>query len=185
MAVTRLVIDGYGQVELNNVAFQKDAKIEAKCTLASGALKENGSIVEIDKANGSLLAPTGAANALYGLLYTSEKNYNQFLPGLKNSVGATGAAGRVGILDLHDTFITNTLVYEATEFTTEAKFKAGIAATATTTLYATATSSTVAAGAWYVTATTTTAMFGPLAKVVKATTMPDGSYAAQLQIIKV
>ena len=30
MAQTRLVIDGYGQLELNNVAFRRDGRVEAQ-----------------------------------------------------------------------------------------------------------------------------------------------------------
>ena len=31
MATKRFTIDGYGQVELNNVAFRQDGRIEAQC----------------------------------------------------------------------------------------------------------------------------------------------------------
>ena len=31
--MARMVIDGYGQVELNNVAFRRDGRIEAQCAL--------------------------------------------------------------------------------------------------------------------------------------------------------
>ena len=33
MALTRFVIDGFGQLELNNVAFRRDGRIEAQCAL--------------------------------------------------------------------------------------------------------------------------------------------------------
>ncbi len=33
MALARLVIDGYGQCELNNAAFRRDGRIEAQCAL--------------------------------------------------------------------------------------------------------------------------------------------------------
>ena len=33
MATKRFVIDGFGQVELNNVAFRRDGRIEAQCAL--------------------------------------------------------------------------------------------------------------------------------------------------------
>ena len=46
MASTRLVIDGYGQIELNNVAFRRDGRIVAQCaldTVAFASVKaENG-----------------------------------------------------------------------------------------------------------------------------------------------
>ena len=33
MAIKRMVIDGYGQLELNQVAFPRDGRIEAQCAL--------------------------------------------------------------------------------------------------------------------------------------------------------
>ena len=33
MALTRFVIDGYGQLELNQVAFRRDGRVEAQCAL--------------------------------------------------------------------------------------------------------------------------------------------------------
>ena len=35
MALKRLVIEGFGQLELNNVAFRRDGRIEAQCALDS------------------------------------------------------------------------------------------------------------------------------------------------------
>ena len=33
MAFKRFTIDGYGQLELNNVAFRRDGRVEAQCAL--------------------------------------------------------------------------------------------------------------------------------------------------------
>ena len=54
--MARMVIDGYGQVELNNVAFRRDGRIEAQCALDTAAFGsqdvcENGMILRVDKAN--------------------------------------------------------------------------------------------------------------------------------------
>ena len=55
MATQRLVIDGYGQVELNNVAFRRDGRIEAQCapdpTDFESIPVENGMILAVDAAN--------------------------------------------------------------------------------------------------------------------------------------
>ena len=55
MATKRLVISGYGQVELNNVAFRRDGRIEAQCapnaTDFANITVENGMLLAVDDAN--------------------------------------------------------------------------------------------------------------------------------------
>ena len=55
MATKRLVISGYGQVELNNVAFRRDGRIEAQCapnaTDFANIPVENGMLLAVDDAN--------------------------------------------------------------------------------------------------------------------------------------
>ena len=50
--MARMIIDGYGQVELNNVAFRRDGRIEAQCkpdeTDFSQAVVENGMLLAVD-----------------------------------------------------------------------------------------------------------------------------------------
>ena len=48
MSLKRLVIDGYGQLELNQVAFRRDGRIEAQCPLSE-------EIEYIEKKNGKKL----------------------------------------------------------------------------------------------------------------------------------
>lgn len=52
MSLKRLVIDGYGQLELNNVAFRRDGRIEAQCKLDETDFKsvpaENGMLLAVD-----------------------------------------------------------------------------------------------------------------------------------------
>ena len=52
MAIKRLTIDGFGQVELNNVAFRRDGRIEAQCapdtTDFATAKVENGMLLAVD-----------------------------------------------------------------------------------------------------------------------------------------
>ena len=53
--MARMVIDGYGQVELNNVAFRRDGRIEAQCALDTADFDattpcENGMILRVKKA---------------------------------------------------------------------------------------------------------------------------------------
>ena len=46
MAIQRLTIDGYGQLEINNAAFRRDGRIEAQCSLDAtdfaSTVAENG-----------------------------------------------------------------------------------------------------------------------------------------------
>ena len=39
MAFKRFVIDGFGQLELNQVAFRRDGRVEAQCALDDTGLK--------------------------------------------------------------------------------------------------------------------------------------------------
>ena len=53
MALKRLVIDGFGQLEMNQVAYRRDGRIEAQCALDATDFAdihaENGMLLEIDK----------------------------------------------------------------------------------------------------------------------------------------
>ena len=73
MAIKRMVIDGYGQLELNQVAFRRDGRIEAQCALdATDFAKvsaENGSAGEgVAKnfvgENGTYIGVTAQMNTL-------------------------------------------------------------------------------------------------------------------------
>lgn len=61
MATKRLVISGYGQVELNNVAFRRDGRIEAQCAPNATDFKsipvENGMLLAVDDANHCVKLP--------------------------------------------------------------------------------------------------------------------------------
>ena len=41
MALKRLVIDGFGQLEMNQVAYRRDGRIEAQCALDATDFAEN------------------------------------------------------------------------------------------------------------------------------------------------
>ena len=52
--MARMVIDGYGQLELNQVAFRRDGRIEAQCALDATDFAtdpaENGMLLCVDNA---------------------------------------------------------------------------------------------------------------------------------------
>ena len=184
--MARLSKTGYGQIELNNVAFRRDGRIEAQCALDTAAFGsddvcENGMILRVNKPAHKIgFCDASAANQLYALNYTTEHMYDERKPGLKNFKLVSAAAGedfypRVGYLAAGDLWTTNTvdLGTYASVADVAGALASGIAvyAAAGTDGYATLASAAPASGL--------------VMQVVKKTTMPDGQDAFQLQVLKV
>lgn len=186
MALTRLVIDGYGQVELNNVAFRRDGRIEAQCALDATAFAsvpaENGMILPVDNVSRKVYldAATNSKAGILMLNYTAEHQYDDVKVGLKNFklTPADGFYPRLGVLDIGDKFTTNCVAYDTTEFADEDALATALAAYATTAVYGVPTDT----GAIKLTATA--AQSGLCLKVVKNWTLPDGQPAVQFQVIQ-
>lgn len=115
--------NGYGQLELNQVAFRRDGRIEAQMPYdtETDTTFENGMVVIVDKANGVITKGVIGEGDLYGIVYTSEELYDSRKPGLKNfgvevkGGEAKGPEGydvypRIGFLAVADRFTTNTVV---------------------------------------------------------------------------
>ena len=175
--MARLTIDGYGQVELNNVAFRRDGRIEAQCALSTidfaSVPAENGMILRVKKPSREVcFADSSAANQLYALNYTSEHMYDERKPGLKNfKVEATDDFyPRLGYLAAGDLWTTNCV-----DLGTYASYDAVKTALASgTAIYGTVgTQGAVVFG-------NSAPSVGPVISVVKATKMPDGQKAFQL-----
>ena len=186
--MARMVIDGFGQVELNNVAFRRDGRIEAQCALDTAAFTsqvpaENGMILRVKKAEHKItFADASAENQLYALNYTSEHMYDERKPGLKNfSLSAQkNAIGqdfypRVGYLAAGDLWTTNCI-----DLGTYANVSAVQSALASGTVVYAAVGTQGAAVLG-----STAPSVGPVIQVIKKTTMPDGQDAFQLQVLKV
>ena len=180
MANVRFFFFCYGQFEPQNCAFMRDGRIEAQCatgTAFTTALPlENGMIVAVDKANGIIdLADTTEVRPL-GIVYTAEKIYDQYNPGLKNfkNDGADGFYPRVGYLSVGDKFTTNCIAADTTVYANESALNSALAAVGTTPMYGTYTTNL---GAIAISTAVPTA--GPVLTVVKKTTMPDGNPAVQ------
>ena len=98
--MARMVIDGFGQVELNNVAFRRDGRIEAQCALDTAAFTENvpcenGMVLRVKKAEHKItFADASAANQLYALNYTSEHMYDERKHNLDEFINEAGVAAR-------------------------------------------------------------------------------------------
>ena len=185
--MARMTIDGFGQVELNNVAFRRDGRIEAQCALDTAAFTsqvpcENGMILRVKKAEHKItFADASAANQLYALNYTTEHMYDERKPGLKNfSISGPKVAAkqdfypRVGYLAAGDLWTTNCI--DLGEY-------ASVSAVA----------SALASGEVYAAVGTQGAVVldsaapsvGPVIQVIKKTTMPDGTDAFQLQVLSI
>ena len=181
MSLKRYTIDGYGQVELNNVAFRRDGRIEAQCKLDATDFAtipaENGMILAVDKANGKITLPK-QTSTLFALNYTTEHIYDERTPGLKNfSSVITSFLPRMGYLAAGDLFTTNTICYDTTEFATEEAVDTALGALKTTPVYG----GVDASGA--IKLTKTAPQTGPVLQAVKNYTMPDGQFGVKLQVI--
>ena len=167
----RLKIDGYGQLELNQVAFRRTGRIEAQAKLDSTInYVENGMLLAVDPETRTVRFPT-TGDEFIALNYTTEHMYDERLAnGLKHFKLDKGAfLPRLGYLSTGDKFTTNcvSITNAAGEYATEAEVDAVIAGGA----YGHASTD----GSILLNDTATGAML----KVVCKTTMPDGSYAVK------
>lgn len=105
----RLSIDGYGQLELNQVAFRRTGRIEAQCKLADTIeYVENGMLLAVDPATRTVnYAKEG--DKLIALNYTTEHMYDERLAhGLKHfKLDKNTFLPRLGYLATGDKFTTN------------------------------------------------------------------------------
>ena len=184
MAIKRLTIDGYGQVELNNVAFRRDGRIEAQA-------KPNATDFSVDKLeNGMLLAVDAVKREVkyavdgslpVALNYSAEHMYDERADGLKDFYlkGTGDYLPRLGYLSVGDKFTTNCIGYDSavdSSWTTESAFISALGAYASNALYG----GISAKGAILVSATAPTV--GPKLRVVEKTTMPNGTLGVKFQV---
>ena len=169
----RLTIDGYGQLELNQVAFRRDGRIEAQCKLADGIdFVENGMILAVDQAARTVKMP-GEGDDFLALNYTTEHMYDERLVhGLKHfRLEKNSFLPRLGYLATGDKFTTNCIAVADEAATAEKATEDEVKAVLATAKYGKA----CALGAIELTADKADA----IVKVVEATTMPDGQFAVK------
>ena len=182
MANKRYVIDGYGQVELNNCAFRRDGRIEAQCapdtTDFSTAKVENGMLLAVDNVTRTVKFAEDASLPV-ALVYTAEHIYDERTPGLKNFAlnGKDDFLPRLGYLSVGDKFTENCICYSTSEFANDSAVDSALASYKTKALYGGI--SEIGAVALSTTAPTV----GPVLKVVANNTMPDGSLGVKFQVI--
>jgi hypothetical protein len=120
----RLKIDGYGQLELNQVAFRRTGRIEAQAKLHEDIeYVENGMLLAVDPATKTVnYAKTG--DEFIALNYTTEHMYDERERGLKHfKLDKNTFLPRLGYIGTPDKFTTNTVCYE--EGTNPADYKYG------------------------------------------------------------
>lgn len=182
MAINRLVIDGYGQLELNNVAFRRDGRIEAQCALDAtdfaSVPAENGMLLVVDNVNRVVKLPEATNDLPIALNYSAEHLYDERHYGLKDFALRPGEfLPRLGYLSVGDKFTTNCVCYDSSEFNNEEALGTALAALDTTPLYGT----TDTSGAIKITKTKPSAGISLL--VIADTDMPDGQRGIKFQVL--
>lgn len=194
MAFKRFTIDGFGQLELNQVAFRRDGRVEAQCALDDTDFAtvpaENGMILAVDRINRKIKFATedNVETMPVALNYTTEHMYDERANALKDFSLPRGTFyPRLGFLSAGELFTTNCIGYDDAEWTatgsgTTAKtadenFETACKAIKTTPLYGGVSDE----GAIAVSATAPE--YGPVLKVVEATTMPDGTFGLKFQVV--
>ena len=181
MAFKRFVIDGYGQLELNNVAFRRDGRVEAQCALDdtdfASVPAENGMLLAVDRVNRKVKFPTSAviATCPVALNYTAEHMYDERANALKDFKLERGSFyPRLGYLSVGDLFTTNCFGYDAAFADDDAVRAMDLS------------SSDVYGGVsdeGAIELVTTAPSDGPVLKVVEVTTMPDGTFGLKFQVL--
>lgn len=179
MAFTRLAINGNGQIELNNVAFRRDGRIEAQCKLSVAA--ENGMILAVDIAKREVRLPKAdGEDCPLAVVYTSEHLYSDKKAGLKNFINEEGSYPRMGYPAIHDIWTTNTIGYDSSEFNSNDAVVAAIKNAGKKALYG----KVGAEGVVTLTATKpTSGLCFKVATGMGAGSMPDGQVGVKLEVI--
>ena len=188
MAINKYAKTGYGQIELNQVAWRRDGRIEAQSKLDTTdfatAKAENGMLLAVDGVGKKLKMATAALAAVMpiGINYSSEHIYDERTPGLKSfALGKDDILPRVGYPAVGDKFTTNTLAYDTAVFADDDAVTTALGAIATTPVYA----GVLDGATGYIGLAAAAPSVGPIFKVIEKTTMPDGQVAVKLQVIKV
>ena len=182
MAFKRFVIDGYGQLELNQVAFRRDGRVEAQCALDdtdfASVPAENGMLLAVDRVNRKIKFPKSAviANCPVALNYTTEHMYDERANALKDFKLELGEFyPRLGFLSVGELFTTNCFGYDSAFADDDAVRNVDLSSTD---VYGGISDE----GA--ILLDTSAPSDGPVLKVVEKTTMPDGQFAFKFQVLE-
>ena len=177
MALKRYTIDGYGQLELNAVAFRRSGRIEAQCKIADGIeYVENGMLLAVDNVERVVKYVAEGEKLPVALNYTTEHMYDERQKGLKHfRLNAGEHLPRMGYQGDGDKYTTNCLAYDTAEFADDAALEEAVKNVKSERLYAKA----CANGAHQITKNAE----GAVCLVLAATTMPDGQFAVKFQAL--
>ena len=183
----------YASLELNQVAFPKTGMVVSQTPLGAAFTKaapcENGMWVVGDKAAGAINPPEAATDAPIGIVYTTEKEYDDYHMGLQRfGRKVAGDYPRVGLLGVGDTVTTNCLQYSTSNFANDAALWAALEKIDTNPLYVVPGVNTDASAdsAKAVPEIVKSApVSGIYAKIVKYYTIPNGGKGVKYQIIRI
>lgn len=182
MAYNRLTIEGYGQLELNNVAFPRDGRVEAQCKLNAtdfaSKVAENGMLLAVDNVAREIKLPTNASLPI-AINYSAEHMYDQYHRALKDfKLTKDDVYPRLGYLSVGDKFTTNCVGYDTSDYATEAALLTALepAALASSPVYG----GYSADGS--IAIVDTKPSDGPVLRVIAKTTMPDGTIGIKFQV---
>lgn len=190
MAFKRMTIDGYGQLELNNVAFRRDGRIEAQCALDAtdfaNVPAENGMLLAVDRTARTVRFCEDDEELPIALNYTTEHMYDERKNALKDFALERGTfLPRLGYLSVGELFTTNCVGYDqgsgsgqyADDDALIAKLEKIGAATSPAVIYGGISEE----GAIALSETAPTV--GPVLLAVEYTTMPDGTPGIKFQVV--
>ena len=168
----KLAKRGYGQLELNQVAFRRSGRIEAQCRIADGIeYIENGMLLAVNNMNRTVGYAVEGNVYPIALHYSTEHMYDERANALKDfRLNAGEFLPRMGYLGAGDKYTTNTVAYEGYE--DDAAF---LAAVGKVVLYAHA-----GEDGYHL---VNDKAEGAIALAVAATTMPDGQPAVKFQAL--
>ena len=171
--MARFKIDKYGVLEMQRAEYLKTGMIVSQSPLSDEFTEakpcENGMWVDANKANGAVKLISDETE-IFGIVYTTEKDFTGWRPALKHFCQVAGEYPRVGILNVGDTFTTNTFSYDFAAETVAEQWQELKDAFEAGPLYV---KPVVGEGAPMVTAEKPAE--GPYAQVVKLYTVPAGT----------
>lgn len=207
--MARLVKDGYGQLELNQVAWPRDGRIEAQCALDASVFStgpndtenkvvcQNGMILVVDNVTRKIRLPkdTDDETTVYAINYSSEHLYDERAQGLKNfklyaqpdKAVKTGVGNVGAIWPGYDFFPRLGYLSVGDKFTTntvELGNYTDLENVKTTMKTEKVLAGVSETGDIKLTTFDDPITKGPVLQVIKVTTMPDGQPALKFQVVK-
>jgi hypothetical protein len=188
MALKKITKDGYGQLELNLVAFPRTGRVVAQ--YAAGATftgaegddryLENGMLLKVDGANRCVDKANPAEGDVFALNYSTEHMYDERKYALKTFRldSVNDFYPRLGYLAEGDKYTTNCVCYDTDEFANDAALMEALANYRTTPIYA------GACELGYEKLSKTLPEYGPALRVIEVYTMPDGQFGVKLEAIR-